>query len=149
MHFLGPSCRIFSECIRKYYKAYTIHAFPCCTTAGLIWWSRRQNRDIYTYNLYCVFLKNVIAHKIVEISTKISVFRPPDFKQGLQINYCLNVCQSGPLASARCTHLVQILTKPVFKVKICAQTVIFIYFFNQPSVGQKTQLFSKSNSVYI
>lgn len=42
-----------------------------------------------------------------------------------------------------CTHLVQIFTKPVFKVKICAQTVIFIYFLNQPSVGQKTQLFSK------
>lgn len=85
-------------------------------------------------------MENVIAHKIVvEISTKISVFRPPDFKQGLKINYCLNVCQGGPLDSA----IVQIFTTPEFKVKNCAQTVIFINFLDQPHVGQKTLLFSK------
>lgn len=145
MHFLGPKLQTLFRMRKKVLQS--IH-HTCISVLHYRWLvlvvAQAEQGHIQgpTYNLYCVFLESVIAHKIVvEISTKISVFRPPDFKQGLKINDCLNVCQGGPLASARCcTHLVKIFTKFVFKVKICALTVIFIH---QPSVGQKTLLFSK------
>lgn len=101
-----------------------------------------------TYNLYCVFLENVIAHKIVvDISTKISVFRPPDFKQGLKINDCLNVCQGGPLASANAV----VLTLYKYSQNLCLrskyvhkQLFSYIFYVNQSRVlGKKLNCFQK------